>query len=214
MDRTPLTVASVESVGPDSIAVAFETPSSFSARPGQFVKLTLDTEDGEQSRFYTISSPDVADTFEVTVGIDPNGAVAPLLADLEPGDSVPVAGPFGDAYYEGETDVVVLAGGPGVGPAVGIGERAVAADHAAAIVYRDDDPIHRDRLERLSESGAFVRIVDEERDLTDPTAAALEAVGGDAQAFVYGFADFLDVAMDALESAGGDAEAAKVENFG
>lgn len=214
MDRTSLTVASVESVGPDSIAVAFETPPSFSARPGQFVKLTLETDDGEQSRFYTISSPDVEGTFEITVGIDPDGAVAPLLAELEPGDAVPVAGPFGDAYYEDETAALVLAGGPGVGPAVGIGERAVDSGHGAAIVYRDDAPIHRDRLDELSEVGAFVRIVEDDADLTEDVAAALDAVDGDAQVFVYGFADFLDVAMDALEAAGGDTDAAKVENFG
>ncbi|MFW6017677.1 MAG: ferredoxin--NADP reductase [Halapricum sp.] len=213
MDRTPLTVASVESVGPDSIAVAFETPSSFSAHPGQFLKLTLETEDGEQSRFYTISSPDVEDTFELTVGIDPEGAVAPRLAELQAGDEIAVAGPFGDAYYEGDGDVLVLAGGPGVGPAVGIGERAVEEGNAAAIVYRDDAPIHRDRLDDLSDAGAFVRVVDGEADLIDPVAAALEAVE-DAQVFVYGFADFLDVAMDALEAAGGDADTAKVENFG
>ncbi|MCU4719050.1 FAD-dependent oxidoreductase [Halapricum hydrolyticum] len=214
MDRTSLTVASVESVGPDSIAVAFETPPAFSARPGQFVKLTLDTDDGEQSRFYTISSPDVEETFEITVGIDPDGAVAPLLAELVPGDAVPVAGPFGDAYYEGETAALVLAGGPGVGPAVGIGERAVASGHGAAIVYRDDAPIHRARLDELSEAGAFVRIVEDDADLTEYVAAALDAVDGDVQVFVYGFADFLDVAMDALEAAGGDTDDAKIENFG
>jgi len=214
MDTTDLTIAALESVGLDAIAITFDTPAGFSAYPGQFVKLTLDTDDGEQSRFYTISSPDVADTFEITVGIDPEGEVAPLLADLEPGDAVSVAGPFGDAYYQGNTDAVVLAGGPGVGPAVGIGERALDHGNGAAIIYQDRDPIHRDRLDDLSESGGFVRIVGEDADLSESVVAALDAVDDDAQVFVYGFADFLDGAMDALEVAGGDPETAKVENFG
>ena len=214
MDTTDLSVRALESVGPDAIAITFDTPGGFSAYPGQFVKLTLDTDDGEQSRFYTISSSDVDDTFEITVGIDPDGEVAPLLADLEPGDTVAVAGPFGDAYYEGHTDAVVLAGGPGVGPAVGIGERARDRSNGVAIVYQDQDPIHRGRLDELSESGGFVRIVGDDADLDESVAAALDAVDATAQVFVYGFADFLDGAMDALERAGGDPEEAKVENFG
>ncbi len=214
MDTTDLSVRALESVGPDAIAITFDTPGGLSAYPGQFVKLTLDTDDGEQSRFYTISSPDVVGTFEITVGIDPDGEVAPLLADLEPGDAVPVAGPFGDAYYEGSGDAVVLAGGPGVGPAVAIGERALDHDNDAAIVYQDRDPIHRDRLDDLSESGGFVRIVERDANLSESVVAALEAVNDDAPVFVYGFADFLDGAMDALEVAGGDPETAKVENFG
>ena len=214
MDQQPLTVTAVESVGPDSIAIHFETPADFSASPGQFVKLTLDTPEGEESRFYTISSPDVEDTFEITVEIDSEGAVGPLLDELEAGDSVRVAGPFGSSYYEGEQRVVVLAGGPGVGPAVGIGERAIADGNDAAIVYRDSDPIHQDRLEALSEADAFVRIVADGQDLTDPVADALESVGDGAQVFVYGFADFLDAATSAIEAAGGEPDEAKVENFG
>jgi len=214
MEQTPLSVTAVESVGPDSIAITFESPPSFSARPGQFVKLTLDVDGESESRFYTLSSTDAADTFEITVEIDPDGAVGPLLDALEPGDSVAVSGPFGNAYYEDESAVVVLAGGPGVGPAVGIGERALADGASVGVVYRDDAPIHQDRLSTLEADGAFVSILADDADLTDATSAALEAAGEDAQVFVYGFADFLDAATGALSAAGADPDAAKVENFG
>ncbi|MFT4882179.1 MAG: ferredoxin-NADP reductase, partial [Salinirussus sp.] len=40
MDETPLPVAAVEEVGPDTVAIEFESPPDFAARPGQFVKLT------------------------------------------------------------------------------------------------------------------------------------------------------------------------------
>ncbi|MDY6779709.1 MAG: FAD-binding oxidoreductase, partial [Halobacteria archaeon] len=69
------------------------------------------------------SSPRVGEAFEITVGVDPDGDLSPALADLRTGDTVEVDGPYGRVYYEGG-DAVVLAGGPGVGPAVGIGERA------------------------------------------------------------------------------------------
>lgn len=211
MDERSLTVTAVRSVGPDSIAIDVETPDEFDAKPGQFVKLTLDIDGEAESRFYTISSPDVVDTFEMTVGIDPDGAVAPHLAELEAGDSVRISGPFGSDYYEGEPRAILLAGGPGIGPAVGIAERALAAGNDAAVVYRDHAPIHEDRLDALRADGALVEVLDGDANLTDAVA---EAAADGGQVFVYGFADFLDDAMLALETAGIDTEDAKVENFG
>jgi 3-phenylpropionate/trans-cinnamate dioxygenase ferredoxin reductase subunit len=211
MDERSLTVAAVRSVGPDSVAIDIETPPEFAAQPGQFVKLTLAVDGEDHARFYTISSPDVEGEFEITVGIDPEGEVAPHLADLEAGDEVRIEGPFGSDYYEGEARAVILAGGPGVGPAVGIAERALQDGNEAAVVYRDSDPIHVERLEALAEGGAEVHVLAADEDLTDAVAAAV-ADGG--QVFVYGFADFLDAATAAMEAAGVDTEAIKVENFG
>jgi len=211
MDERSLTVTAVRDVGPDAIAIDVETPDDFSAEPGQFVKLTLEVDGEDESRFYTISSPDVEGEFEMTVGIDPEGEVAPHLADLEAGDSVRIEGPFGSDYYEGESRAVLLAGGPGIGPAIGIAERAVAEGNDAAVVYRDDAPIHEDRLDALREAGVLVHVLDGDADLTDAVA---EATADGGQVFIYGFADFLDDATAALEAAGVDTEDAKVENFG
>lgn len=211
MDDTELSVEAVESVGPDAIAVVFESPASFDAQPGQFVKVTLDVDGEEISRFYTISSPDVVETFEITVEIDPDGDLGPALADLSAGDSVRVSGPFGSSYYEGESSVLVVAGGPGVGPAVGIGERALDDGGEAAVVYQDDVPIQQDRLNALADRGASVHVLAPEENLAGAVETALI---GDAQVFVYGFAEFLDEATTAISDAGGKPDAAKVENFG
>ncbi|MDS0281352.1 FAD-dependent oxidoreductase [Haloarcula onubensis] len=211
MDERSLTVAAVRDVGPDAIAIDVETPDDFAAQPGQFVKLTLTVDGEDQSRFYTISSPDVDGEFEMTVGIDPDGEVAPHLADLEAGDAVRIEGPFGSDYYEGESRAVLLAGGPGIGPAIGIAERALAEGNDAALVYRDDAPIHEGRLDALREAGVPVHVLDGDADLTDAVADVTRDGG---QVFIYGFAAFLDGATAALEAAGVDTEDAKVENFG
>jgi 3-phenylpropionate/trans-cinnamate dioxygenase ferredoxin reductase subunit len=210
MDQTDVTIDAVTAVGPDTVVLRLETPPGFEAQPGQFVKLEL-TVDGEQaSRFYTISSPDVGETFELTVGIDPEGDVSPHIREFGAGDVVTLSGPYGSDYYEGESNVLILAGGPGIGPAIGIAERALADGGTAAVVYRDDAPVHADRLAALGDEATVIVLSDDES-----LAPAVErALSDGAQVFVYGFADFLDDAIGALEAAGGRPDGAKLENFG
>jgi ferredoxin-NADP reductase len=215
METSDLRVVAVRECGPDTVAIEFETPGEFSARPGQFVKLTAEVEGESVSRFYTISSPDVEGTFEITVGYDPEegGAFSEYLLALAPDDPVRMAGPFGSDYYEDEPRAVVLAGGPGIGPAVGIAERALADGHEAAIVYRDDEPVHEARLSALAAAGADVYVLGDDEPLTEAVAAVTTDAAGE-QLFIYGFESFLDAATEALTAAGGTPDAAKVENFG
>jgi ferredoxin-NADP reductase len=213
MDPTETPLRGIHTVGPDAIALDIETPEGFDARPGQFVKLSLDIDGERTSRFYTLSSPGVEDGFEITVAVDPDGDVGPKLAALDPGDTVTVAGPFGNAHYENESHTTVLAGGPGVGPAIGIAERTLADGGTSSIVYRDDNPIHDERLTTLDDAGAFVETLGEDEPMTETVEDALTGTPAE-QVFIYGFADFLDVATDALQAAGGDPDRAKVENFG
>jgi 3-phenylpropionate/trans-cinnamate dioxygenase ferredoxin reductase subunit len=210
MDGTEVAVRSVEAVGTDTVALVLETPKGFDARPGQFVQVGATVEGEQITRHYTLSSPDSDETFETTVEVDPEGSLSPSLADLEPGATVEVAGPFGDAYYEGEDSVVVLAGGPGVGPAVGIGERAHDEGGTVTVVYEDADPAHEERLKALADAGATVAITD---DVSDESVLELLA-DAQGQLFIYGFADFLDRAHAALDAANVDTDGAKSENFG
>ena len=212
MDAT-VTVTETQDVGADTVAITFETAGGFEAAPGQFVKLAAEVDGESYARFYTLSSPDVDNTFEITVEIDPEegGPFSELLAGLSAGDEIEMSGPFGSDYYEGEARVVVLAGGPGVGPAVGIGERAVADGNELAIVYQDDEPAHESRLSALREAGATVTITSGE--IVDSVAEAITG-GADEQIFVYGFGTFVDEATAAVEAAGVDTEDLKIENFG
>ena len=212
MDAT-VTVTETVDVGSETVAIAFETPDGFEAAPGQFVKLSAEVDGESYARFYTLSSPDVEGTFEVTIEVDPeeSGPFSEHLAALSAGDTIEMSGPFGSDYYEGEAHVVVLAGGPGIGPAVGIGERVLADGGEVAIVYQDDEPAHESRLSALQEAGASVTITDGE--IADGVADAL-AGQADQQIFVYGFAPFVEEATAAVEAAGLDSEKLKVENFG
>ena len=210
MDQTETAVAAVHSAGPDAVALELDTPDGFVARPGQFVRLGVEVDGEVESRFYTLSSPDTEGTMEVTLTYDPESVVGARLAGLSAGDAVTVAGPFGDAHYDGEPHALVLAGGPGVGAAVGIAERALAEDNDATVVYLDDEPLHEDRLSTLSNAGATVTVISD----ADGLEAAVEEATGDEAAFVYGFDDFVALADEALAASGFDVEAAHVESFG
>ena len=214
MDTTA-TIEAVEEVGRDTYALTFHAPDGFTAEPGQFVKLGTEIDGESVSRFYTLSSPTVGETFEVTVGIDleEGGEFSAFLADVSVGTEMTLSGPFGDQHYDGEPRAVVIAGGPGVGPAVAIAERALDDGAEAAIVYRDDDVSHADRLDALEARGAAIHLLDEDETLDEAVAEALTGVEGET-VFVYGFAGLVGDAEDAVEAAGGDAAAAKVENFG
>ena len=211
MEPTETTVRAVRDVGPDTVAIDLDAPAAFDGKPGQFIKLSTILGGEQESRFYTISSPDTDETLELTVGYDPDdgGEFSEYLLSLDVGNAVTVTGPFGSDFYEGEETSLVLAGGPGVGPAVGIAEAAVRDGNDVTVVYLDDEPVHTERLDALAED-AEIHVVSDEDAFRDAVADSL----ADQQLFVYGFADFLELAEAAVEDNGGSFDDAKVENFG
>lgn len=214
MDTT-VTVEGVTEVGAATVAITFTTPEGFEAEPGQFVRLTADVEGESVSRFYTISSPNVTDTFETTVGVDGGDEEGPdfagYLAALQPGETVEVSGPFGDEYYEHESRAVVLADGPGIGPAVAVADRAIAAGNEAAVIYQSAAPAHTERLDALRAAGASVTVTD--GGIEQAVSAAITGREGE-RAFVYGFDAFVTEARETLAAAGVSLDDAKIENFG
>lgn len=204
-----VTVESIEDVGSENVAITLSSPAGFDALPGQFVLVKATVDGEEETGYYTISSPDVEDTFEVTVAVEPEGTLGPWLADRDAGDEVTIEGPYGDIQYGGDDDAVVLASGPGIGPAVGIGERAAASGRDVAIVYGGDEPPHRARLDALEADGATILVTDE----LDDVAGRLPSVSPD-QVYVFGFNEFVEEAQRALSDAGIDPDAAEIESFG
>lgn len=215
MEGTPVTVEDVREVGPETVALRLRTPEGFDAAPGQFVLLRAEVGGEEIARHYTLSSPAVTERFEITVGIDPEGDLSPWLASLSGGETVHVEGPFGTIAYEGGEDVVAVAGGPGIGPAVAIAEAARGAGREAAVVYRydGDRPAHGDRLEELEADGASVTLLKSDEE-ADCLAAAVADHADDGRFYVFGFESFVHGVADAIEEAGSDPDDAAIENFG
>ena len=201
-----VTVDAVETVGERTVALELRTPEGFDAEPGQFLLVRATVDGVEETGYYTLSSPDTDGTMEVTVEYVPEGTLAPWLAEREPGDTVEIEGPFGDVRYTGEGPAVVLAEGPGIGPAVGIAERARASDHDATVVFWGQDPPHRDRLDALEADGATVLLVESLDEAADTLAAA------DATVYVFGFESFVRDAKTVADAVGVDD--LRAESFG
>lgn len=198
-------VEAARTVGDRTVALELATPEGFAALPGQFVLIRTDVDGEEETGYYTISSPNVDGTFEITVGYHPDGTLGPWLAEREVGDEVVVEGPFGKTKYEGDSDAVVVAEGPGLGPAIGIAERARAAGHAVSVVFVGENPPHADRLDEVREDGGTVSVVDSLADADLPA-------DDDAEVFVFGFQSFVEAAAELLAEQGVDEVHA--ESFG
>lgn len=224
------TITAIEPVGADTIALELETPPGFKAYPGQFILVR----NGEESGYYTISSPNTAETFEITVGVDPEGTIGPWLASQDIGNQIQIDGPFGDISYRGNTDATVLASGPGIGPAVGIGERGIP-DAEITILYLLDDPepaadiekrdeqeeegslsdpptkpAHASRLETLEQKGANIVVTDE----PDRFREALAGMMSPGTIYVFGYANFVETTKEALRATETPVADVEIENFG
>lgn len=216
MDEWSVTVRSVRRVGERTVALDLETPAGFRPKPGQFVLVRATIGGEEHARHYTMSSPDADGTFELTVGIDPEGTLSGWLAERAPGDRLRVDGPFGTIYYDGEPSIAVLAGGPGIGAGLGVAERAHREGHRAALIAHpegEDGLVHGARFATLAAAGVPCYVCRAERTVAAAVGATIDD-RPDAAWFVFGFMPFAELAKRAIAAGGGDPSAAAIENYG
>lgn len=208
-------IRSITPVGPDTIAIEVDTPAGFEGYPGQFVLLRATIEGEEYARHYTISSPRVEDTFELTVGVEPNGAFSTWLGGRKPGDELTLEGPFGEIYYDDGGAVRVLVGGPGVGAGLGVVERALEQGYDAGIVaYVEPGALsHQSRFSSLASDGHPAYVATTEAGFTHGVSR-LQSKLPTGTPFVFGFRPFVELASQAIEDSGGDIETAMIESYG
>lgn len=215
MDERSVEVASVRWVGERTIAIELQTPDGMVAEPGQFFLIRATVDGEEFARHYTMSSPDADGTFELTVGVDPEGALSPWLATRNPGEQLTVSGPFGTIFYDGEADTSVLAGGPGIGAGLGVAERTVNEGGRTALIalIEGDELPHEERIAALAQTGTPVYLCREESPIQHAVETTM-ATRPETQWFVFGFRPFAELSRDAIESAGGSSAEAKIESYG
>lgn len=88
-------------------------------KPGQYVQIRFDTDDGVDYRAYSISSnPDEDTRIELNVKLVPEGIGSSYLHSLKEGDPVYFSGPYGEFFLNTDSSrkIICVAGGVGLAP--------------------------------------------------------------------------------------------------
>jgi ferredoxin-NADP reductase len=112
-------VRSIQIMGDTRILKLFpEDGKSISFLPGQFINL-FKTDDKALTRAYSIASPPSWPYLELAIQII-GGKFTSYLDTLKVGDKIGVMGPFGKNDYKESKKAVLVAGGIGITPMMGI----------------------------------------------------------------------------------------------
>ncbi|MGW6413680.1 FAD-binding oxidoreductase [Streptomyces sp. NPDC055055] len=199
--RLTLTVSAVVAETPTAVTFRLRRPDGTDLPPflaGQYVAVHADG----TSRPYAISSsPARPDHWDLTVRRVPGGRISNHLADtVRTGDTLTTSGPLGTFHhnplFHGD-DVVFLAGGSGVAPALSMIRDIV--DHGLArrfhLLYgsrSDGDILFRDELEALAADHPRIRV---DHVVADPGPRWAGPTGLLTAGLVYALAGPLDGRM-------------------
>ncbi len=150
-----LTLRAIEPVTHNTHHLVFDRPEGFDFEPGQAIEMKLQ-KDGwrEKGRPFTpVSLPD-EETLEFVIKSYPSrDGVTEQIGQMQPGDEVNIAGPFGDLRDKGPG--VFIAGGAGITPMIAILRKRLrdAGDlEASTLVFSnrtEADIIWRDKLSAM-----------------------------------------------------------------
>ncbi|MBB3664486.1 toluene monooxygenase electron transfer component [Prauserella sediminis] len=120
--RQAATLKEVQPLTADMAEFTFQTANPAAFTPGQYAMIHLP--DGEVERAYSMSNvSNCHGHWRFVIKRTPNGHASSLLFDkLEPGATVTLDGPFGNAYLRPDDgrDIVCVGGGSGLGAMVSV----------------------------------------------------------------------------------------------
>jgi ferredoxin-NADP reductase len=219
------TVTSVKPETPRVKSFRIELPMWMPHLPGQHYDVRLTAPDGYQAqRSYSIaSSPLDKGTIELTIDRLEDGEVSPYFNDVvADGDQVELRGPFTSYFvWRGQSPVLLLGGGSGVVPLMGIlrHRRRAMPEVPMRLVYSvrtAEDVIYADELgdetvltytrEPPAGWAAHTGHID--------AALVAEAHAAGATVFICGSNGFVETASELALEAGADPSQILTERFG
>ena len=234
----PARVVSIREETPRVKTIRFAVGNWPGHLAGQHADVRLTAADGYRAeRSYSLASPPEVSWLELTVERLEDGEVSPFLTgELQPEDTIQLRGPIGGYFVwsalEWRNPLFLVGGGTGIVPLMCILRHRRLAGSAVptALLYSArtrGDVIYHDELTEIAGndprltlritvtrdfepgwSGATGRI-----DL--PTVQALlNELGGTADMYVCGSADFVEAASALLLEAGQPSDAIRTERFG
>lgn len=163
--RFETTVTAVRMCGGDVLELSFEAPPTYSFAAGQWFRLFLDTDEGEQARTFSHASAPSDAEIRMATRVSETAFKQALLA-LRVGDRAEVSAPGGRLAIPAHvSEVTFLTGGVGVTPVRSLLRSAAAegrtfADALVMFGVRDDacTPF-LDDLRGLAEAGVRIVVV-------------------------------------------------------
>ena len=234
----PATVVSIREETRRVKTIQFAVSNWPSHLAGQHADVRLTAEDGYRAeRSYSIASPPEVSVLELTVERLDDGEVSQFLSgQLEPDDTIQLRGPIGGHFVwsgpEWRNPLLLVGGGSGVVPLMCIlrHRRLSGSKVPAALLYSArtrEDVIYLDELIALArDDPRFTLRITLTRDFEPGwfgakgridlplVQALLKDLGGAADSYVCGGADFVEVAAALLLQAGQPREAIRTERFG
>jgi len=100
------------------IRIKLNDPKTIKYKPGQYVQIRINSDDGTDFRAYSMASnPNRTDEIELNVKRIPDGLGSNYIHGLKVGDPIEFSGPYGDFYLQKtHRKIVCVAGGVGLAP--------------------------------------------------------------------------------------------------
>lgn len=212
---------------PDVMSVRLERPPGYSFTPGQYLALTLQTEQGAQTKPFSHSSAAGDEYLEVTTRLS-DSSFKRSMSELCPGDRVRIAGPAGRLALPGEERrIAFLVGGVGITPVISMLRSWDPATAPEAVLFygnREPEciPFVDEITSLASESLSVVHVVESaaegwagERGFITPDIVRRRLDPADGWLFVVTGPPVMVAAMEAvLEALEVPAARALIERFG
>lgn len=223
----PLRIKRVVRETRDAVSIVLDVPpgsaEQFGYQAGQFLTLLVTVDGREHRRCYSMSSlPD--EDLQITVKRDRDGVVSNWLNDTAaPGDQLPALPPQGRfVLRETDRDLIAFAGGSGITPVFSLLRTALMSGTRATRLFyanRSRDAVifdealaslaarHADRFvlhHHLDDHTGFVTRADIEAFVRD---------AGDADVYICGPNEFMEIVRTAVCAAGVPADRLHIEHF-
>ncbi len=100
------------------IRIKLNDPGKINYKPGQYVQIRIDTDEGTDFRAYSMASdPNETGEIEINVKQIPGGLGSTYIHSLNEGDNIEFSGPYGDFYLQkSHSKIICVAGGVGLAP--------------------------------------------------------------------------------------------------
>ncbi len=151
--RYEIAVKEVREESTDAYTLILDKPEEFTFLPGQFVHIQYPIQEKLLRRSYSIASSPTESEIHITIRVQPEGKMSPVLKSVPPGTVLTIHGPFGDFQLGEEEHSICIAAGSGITPFVSM-IRSYTGKRQITLLYTNkykENMLYHNELEQNKE---------------------------------------------------------------